>query len=146
MSFGCLCVGCATDGYSYYLVSIIVVLNLCTISGFGIIDCVLGGLTLAAVSHGSINATAGIVIVALVSMLIALGGYRCLHQFERYSWIVTLIAIVIATGVGGSHLSTQGSSSQPPAAATIVSFGGAIAGFLIPWAVCLFFLLSLFCS
>jgi purine-cytosine permease-like protein len=110
------------------------VLNLCTIAGFGIIDCVLGGLTLAAVSNGNINATAGIVIIALCGMVISFGGYKFLHQFERYSWIFALVAIVIATGVGGKHLSTQ-TVTEPPAAATIVSFGGVIAGFLIPWAV-----------
>ncbi|KAJ5930181.1 hypothetical protein N7466_005674 [Penicillium verhagenii] len=119
--------------FGYYLVSIIVVLNLCTIAGFGVIDCVLGGLTLAAVSDGSINATAGIVIIGLCGMVISFGGYRFLHQFERYSWIFALVAIVIATGVGGHHLSTE-STTEPPAVSTIISFGGVIAGFLIPWA------------
>ncbi|KAJ5917992.1 hypothetical protein N7454_010367 [Penicillium verhagenii] len=119
--------------FGYYLVSIIVVLNLCTIAGFGVIDCVLGGLTLAAVSDGNINATAGIVIIGLCGMMISFGGYRFLHQFERYSWIFALVAIVIATGVGGHHLSTE-STTEPPAVSTIISFGGVIAGFLIPWA------------
>ncbi|KAJ5314728.1 uncharacterized protein N7443_001612 [Penicillium atrosanguineum] len=119
--------------FGYYLVSIIVMLNLCTIAGFGIIDCVLGGLTLAAVSDGNINATTGIVIIALCGMIISFGGYQFLHQFERYSWIFALVAIVIATGIGGHHLSTN-AVTEPPAAATIVSFGGVIAGFLIPWA------------
>ncbi|KAL2828679.1 permease for cytosine/purines, uracil, thiamine, allantoin-domain-containing protein [Aspergillus cavernicola] len=120
--------------FGYYLISIIVVLNLCTIAGFGIIDCVLGGMTLAAVSDGQINATVGIVIIALCGMVISFGGYRFLHQFERYSWIFTLVAIVIATGVGGRHLATQAVVTETPAPATIVSFGGVIAGFLIPWA------------
>lgn len=116
----------------YYLISIVVILNLCTISGFGIIDCVLGGSTLAAVSGGKIDSTAGIIIIALISMVVSFGGYQFLHQFERYSWIVSLIAIIIATGVGGKELLNQ-AEVEPASAATIVSYGGVVAGFLIPW-------------
>ncbi|KAL3472356.1 permease for cytosine/purines, uracil, thiamine, allantoin-domain-containing protein [Aspergillus californicus] len=119
--------------FGYYLTSIIIAVNLCTIAGFGIIDCVLGGMTLAAVSGGNINATVGIVITALCGLVIAMGGYKVLHQFERYSWIFALVAMLIATGEGGKHLSHQ-AATEPPTPATIISFGGVIAGFLIPWA------------
>ncbi|EMR70150.1 putative purine-cytosine permease fcy22 protein [Eutypa lata UCREL1] len=119
--------------FGYYLISIIVILNLCTISGFGIIDCVLGGSTLAAVSGGKIDSTAGIVIIAIIAMVVSFGGYRFLHQYERYSWIVSLIAIIITTGVGGKELFNQ-VEVEPASAATIVSYGGVVAGFLIPWA------------
>lgn len=121
--------------------SIVVALNLCTIAGFGVINCVLGGSTLSAVSGGKVNATAGIVVIALLGMIISFGGIRFLHQYERYSWIPALIAIIVATGVGGKHLSNQ-AVTETPAAADIISFGGVIAGFLIPWAVRL--LLDLF--
>lgn len=111
-------------------------MNLCTIAGFGVIDCVLGGSTLAAVSGGKIDATVGIVIIALIAMVVCFGGIKVLHQYERYSWIFALVAITIATGVGGKHLVNQ--VTDPTAsAATLVSFGGVVAGFLIPWAVCL---------
>ncbi|KAL4947507.1 permease for cytosine/purines, uracil, thiamine, allantoin-domain-containing protein [Aspergillus filifer] len=119
--------------FGYYLTSVIVALNLCTIAGFGIIDCVLSGLTLAAVSEGGISATVGIVIIALVGMVVAVGGYRILHQFERYSWIFALIAILVATGEGGKGLHYQ-AVTESPTPATVISFGGAVAGFLIPWA------------
>ncbi|KAL4962871.1 purine-cytosine permease family protein [Aspergillus stella-maris] len=119
--------------FGYYLTSIIVALNLCTIAGFGIIDCVLSGLTLAAVSEGGISATVGIVIIALCGMVVAIGGYRILHQFERYSWVFALVAILVATGEGGKGLINQ-ASTEKPTPATVISFGGAVAGFLIPWA------------
>jgi purine-cytosine permease-like protein len=120
---------------SYYLISIIVALNLCTIAGFGVIDCVLGGFTLSAVSDGNIDSTAGIIIIALIGMFVSFGGYQFLHQYERYSWGFALIAIVIATGTGGKELFRQ--VEQPaPTPAAILSYGGIVAGFLIPWAVC----------
>ncbi|KAI1814550.1 permease for cytosine/purines, uracil, thiamine, allantoin-domain-containing protein [Poronia punctata] len=119
--------------FGFYLCSIIVLLNLATISGFGIISCVLGGSTLAAVSDGEIDSTVGIVIIGLVGLFVSFGGYRFIHEFERYSWIVALLAITITTGVGGNKLWNQAQDTHSTPA-TIVSFGGVIAGFLIPWA------------
>ncbi|KFA64990.1 hypothetical protein S40285_09060 [Stachybotrys chlorohalonatus IBT 40285] len=119
--------------FGYYLISVVVALNLCTIAGFGVIDCVLGGSTLAAVSDGRIDSTAGVVIIALIAMVISFGGYRFLHQYERYSWVFALIAIIITTGVGGNQLFNQ-VARPPPSPALVISFGGVIAGFLIPWA------------
>lgn len=67
-------------------------------------------------------------------MVVNFGGYRALHQYERYSWIFALLAIIIVTGVGGKGLLNQ--VEQPPSSpALIISFGGVVAGFLIPWAV-----------
>lgn len=109
-------------------------LNLCTLAGFGIINCVLGGSTLSAVSSGNLDSTAGIVIVALIGMVVSFGGYSVLHQFERYSWMLSLVAIIIATGVGGKELRNQVEVPAPSPAA-VVGFGGVVAGFLIPWAV-----------
>ncbi|KAI0433046.1 permease for cytosine/purines, uracil, thiamine, allantoin-domain-containing protein [Xylaria sp. FL1042] len=119
--------------FGYYAISIIVLLNLATLTGFGIISCVLGGSTLAAVADGQIDSTAGIIIIGIIGLFVSFGGYRFLHQFERYSWIFNLIAIVIATGVGGKQLFNQ-ADTAPVSPTVIVSYGGVIAGFLIPWA------------
>ncbi|KKK20858.1 hypothetical protein AOCH_003967 [Aspergillus ochraceoroseus] len=119
--------------FGFYITSLIVALNLCTIAGFGVVSAVLGGSTLTAVSDGNIDDTTGIVIIGLCGMVVSFGGYRFLHQYERYCWIFALVAIVIATGVGGSHFSQQ-TTTEPPTAATVLSFGGVVAGFLIPWA------------
>ncbi|KAJ8133113.1 hypothetical protein O1611_g510 [Lasiodiplodia mahajangana] len=119
--------------FGYYVTPIIAFLNLATISGFGIISCVLGGSTLAAVSDGGIDGTVGIVIIGLIGLFVSFGGYRFLHQFERYSWTFTLVAIIITAGVGGSKLFNQVETAKSSPAA-IVSYGGVIAGFLIPWA------------
>lgn len=83
-----------------------------------------------------LDSTAGVVIIALIAMVISFGGYRFLHQYERYSWMFALLAIIIATGVGGKELFNQ-VEQPPPSAALVVSFGGVVAGFLIPWAVSL---------
>ncbi|KAI0147168.1 permease for cytosine/purines, uracil, thiamine, allantoin-domain-containing protein [Xylariaceae sp. FL1272] len=119
--------------FGYYAIAIIVLLNLATLSGFGIICMVLGGSTLSAVSDGDIDSTAGIVIIGLIGLIVSFGGYRFLHQYERYSWIFSLIAIIITTGVGGNQLYKQ-AETAPASPATIISFAGVIAGYMVPWA------------
>lgn len=111
--------------------AILVVLNLATITGFVIIGSVLGGSTLAAVNPGSISVEVSIVILNIIALFISFCGYKVLHQFERYSWIPSLIGLIIATGYGGKNF-TQ-AEVEPAATSTIVSFAGVVAGFIIPW-------------
>ncbi|WEW57223.1 hypothetical protein PRK78_002685 [Emydomyces testavorans] len=108
-------------------------LNLATVSAFTIIDCVIGGQTLSAVNSNDVSVNVGIVIVAMLALCISFFGYKVLHQYERYGWIPILVSIIIASGCGGKHFSKQ--AHPPPASASaVLSFGGLIAGFLIPWA------------
>ncbi|KAF2765116.1 hypothetical protein EJ03DRAFT_345856 [Teratosphaeria nubilosa] len=123
----------ARYSFGYHLVSLPALLNLATLTGFCIIDSVIGGQTLSAVTEGSMSATVGIVIIALLAMLVCFCGFNILHLYERYAWIPALLAIIIATGTGGKHLHQQ-LPVPPPAATTILSFGALVAGYLVPWA------------
>ncbi|KAK2746835.1 hypothetical protein FQN57_002877 [Myotisia sp. PD_48] len=123
----------ARYSYGIYLVNIIVLLNLATVSGFTIINCVIGGQTLSAVNNGDLSVNVGIVIIALVALIISFFGYKVLYHYEQWAWIPTLINIVIATGCGGKYLSNQ-YTAPPVKASSVLSFAGLVAGFLIPWA------------
>ncbi|KAF2760057.1 hypothetical protein EJ05DRAFT_492481 [Pseudovirgaria hyperparasitica] len=117
-----------------YLVSVPVVLNLATLIGFCIITDVLGGGILSAASDdSSMSWNVGIVIVGLLSLVISVFGYRVLHYYERFAWIAALICLIITAGIGGKHMSIQ--TDVPPASAqAVLSFGGLIAGYFVPWA------------
>ncbi|KAF2861568.1 cytosine-purine permease [Piedraia hortae CBS 480.64] len=123
----------ARYSFGYFPVCIPVILNMATLTGFCILDSVLGGQTLSAVGGGSLSPTVGIVIVALVSMIVCFCGFRILHLYERYAWIPALIAIIVATGVGGHQLHRQAKVESIPASA-VLSFAGLIAGYVVPWA------------
>lgn len=118
---------------SYYLVSVPVILNLATLTGFCVIDSVVGGQSLSAVTNGHLSPNVGIVIIAILALLVSFCGFKILHRYERFAWIPALIAIIIATGTGGKHLKQQ-AVFDTPTASTILSFSALIAGFLIPWA------------
>lgn len=118
---------------SRYLVSIPVVLNLATLTGFCIIIFVVGGQCLSAVSDGALSPTLGIVLIALFALSISFCGYKILHFYESYAFIPAVIAIIIATGTGGKHLHEH-AEVAPVTAPQILNYAMVMASYMIPWA------------
>ncbi|KAI1088058.1 permease for cytosine/purines, uracil, thiamine, allantoin-domain-containing protein [Rostrohypoxylon terebratum] len=123
----------ARFSFGRYLVSVPVILNLATLTGFCVVICVIGGQCLSAVAGGSLTPAVGIVIMGVLALLISFCGYDVLHQYERYAWIPALIAIIIATGCGGSGLTMQ-APTEPATAGGVLSFGMIMASYMIPYA------------
>ncbi|KAJ2896705.1 Purine-cytosine permease fcyB [Zalerion maritima] len=125
----------ARFSFGRYMVSLPILLNLATMTGFCVIICVVGGQCLSAVTSGSLSPNLGIVLTALLSLGISFCGFKVLHFYETYAWIPALIAIVIAVGCGGSHLKDQAPPVEtPPPAPAVVSFAMIVASYMIPWA------------
>lgn len=119
--------------YGAYLVTIVVLLQLATLTGYAIITTIVGGQTLAALSHGQISVAVGIVVIAIMSMTVSFMGYRVLHVFETYSWIPTLIGLIAVLGISGKHLSVY-AQVESPTARTVVSYSALVASLAISWA------------
>ncbi|KAK2678014.1 hypothetical protein RAB80_006754 [Fusarium oxysporum f. sp. vasinfectum] len=124
----------ARYSFGRYLVSIPVLLNLATLTGFMVIIFVVGGQCLSAVSSGHLSPDVGIVIIGILSLFISFCGFKVLHYYETYAFIPAIIAITIATGCGGSELSKQAPPAAPATAAAVLSFGMIVASYMIPWA------------
>ncbi|EXF77116.1 NCS1 nucleoside transporter [Colletotrichum fioriniae PJ7] len=123
----------ARYSFGRYLVSVPVVLNLATLTGFCVIICVVGGQCLSAVTSGALSPDLGIVLIAILSLFISFCGFKVLHFYETYAFIPAVIAIVIATGCGGSRLAEQ-AEMTPATASAVLSFGMIVASYMIPWA------------
>lgn len=113
--------------------SVPVILNLATLTGFCVIICVIGGQCLSAVSEGDLSTAVGIVLIGVAALLISFCGFNVLHFYEGYAWMPALVAIIIAVGCGGNQLKAQ-ATPEPATAAGVLSFGGVIASYMIPWA------------
>ncbi|KAK3308767.1 permease for cytosine/purines, uracil, thiamine, allantoin-domain-containing protein [Chaetomium strumarium] len=124
----------ARYSFGRYLVSIPVLLNLATLTGFCVIMAVVGGQCLSAVADGNLSVTVGIVLTAVLTLGISFCGYRVLHSFERYAWISALISIIVAVGCGGRDLHKQVVYDAPPPASSVLNFGMIVASYMIPWA------------
>lgn len=63
---------------SFYGAMIPSILNVISLQGFLILNVIVGGQTLAAVSD-RLNDTLGIVIISVISLVVTFLGYRALH-------------------------------------------------------------------
>ncbi|KAH8915794.1 NCS cytosine-purine permease [Atractiella rhizophila] len=121
----------ARYSFGYWAVAAPSVLNCCTLMGYAIVTCILGGQTLASVNAG-LTWDVGIVVVAVTGLVIAFFGNKALQHFERVTWATSFIAIVVAAGTGGSHLHDR-VEPEPVTARSIFSFASLIGGFLLTW-------------
>lgn len=86
----------------WYPGKIIVILNMIGMLGYCLLDAIIAGQILAAVSpHNSLSIAVGIIITVIVTLLLTTVGYRALHYYERYTWIPQLIVLSILAGVAG---------------------------------------------
>lgn len=91
---------------------LIVILNIIVLIGYAMIDAVVAGQMLSAVSsHGSLSVVVGIIIVSVITWFITTFGYNILHYYERYAWIPQLVALSILAGVAGPNFSLYGDTT-----------------------------------
>ncbi|KAK0672322.1 purine-cytosine permease fcyB [Cercophora samala] len=120
----------ARYSFGRYLVTIPLLLNAATLTGFSLLSAVVGGQTLASLNPDQLSVNIGIIITCLVSFVVSLFGFKAVHFWERWTWIPNLIAIVIALGCGGKYLHLQ--TNNPPATASqVMTLGALIAGYFI---------------
>lgn len=69
----------------YWPAKLPTLLNVVLMVGYTTIDCIIGGQVLSAVSGGSMSIQVGIVVVAIVTLIIAVFGMRIFHKYEQYA-------------------------------------------------------------
>ncbi|KAL5634593.1 hypothetical protein ACGC1H_002589 [Rhizoctonia solani] len=124
--------------FGYYGNIIPSLLNLITFMGFLILNLILGGETLAAVSgyqagHGGLSWDVGIAIVGVIALLVTFCGYKVLYTYERFAWIPVVMVYLVALGCGGKYL-TNLPPVVPASSVTVLCFAASIAGYMISWA------------
>jgi NCS1 nucleoside transporter family len=134
---------------------VMAIFNVAACIGWSAFNVVIGGQLVAALACGpqtlsKCNATVlgltlsgtvwqalGIILIAILTTLVSIYGYRYVHRYERWSWIpMAIIFVVIAVLLATS---TKHFVLVPTPAfgaveiASMVSFGGAIYGFATGW-------------
>ncbi|CAK7208877.1 Vitamin B6 transporter [Sporothrix curviconia] len=100
----------------YWPSKLCVLLNLVIEIGYGVVDCLVAGLVLSAVSDYRMTVIVGIVISAIITWVIATFGIKWFHTFERYVWIPTVLILFILIGSAGPNFNAYSSSSGSGAA------------------------------
>lgn len=87
----------ATSRYSFgfWGAKLCSVLNIIVGGGFAVVNAVVVGQILSAVSDYSMSIAVGCVIIAVISYVLSVFGFRLIHTFEKYSWIVAFILFIV---------------------------------------------------
>lgn len=94
----------------YWPSKICCLLNIVIMVGYGMIDCIISGQILSAVSGTGMSIAVGIVIVAIITWLVALFGIGIFHHYERWAWVPQAIALFILVGSAGPKFDTTAES------------------------------------
>ncbi|KAM0751475.1 hypothetical protein T439DRAFT_211182 [Meredithblackwellia eburnea MCA 4105] len=124
--------------YSYGMIGTYfpILLNCIACLGWSIINTIVGASALRAVSpsdHHQLPTAAGVVIIAVITLVVSLFGYKVVHHFERWASVPVFIIFVIMLGEGGKYMTSAPMASGPVEAANVLSFGGTVAGFALGW-------------
>jgi purine-cytosine permease-like protein len=65
---------------------------------------VVVGQILSAVSDYKMTITVGIIIIAILSYIISVFGFKIIHTFEKYSWIGTFILLLVLIAQAAPHV------------------------------------------
>lgn len=111
--------------FGWWPSKLIVLLYLIVSLGYSMIDLVVAGQILNAVSgNGSLSVVVGIIIVAIIGWIVTTFGIDIFHIYMRYAWLPQLIAISILYGVSASQfdLSTPSSGDSRTITGNRISF------------------------
>ncbi len=117
----------ATSRYSFgfYGAKLCSVLNVVVGGGFAVVNVVVVGQILSAVSNYSMPLEVGCVIIAVIGYVVSVFGFALVHTYEKYSWIMTAILLIVLLGEVGGKVDTS-----IPALDTGLSFQGSFLSFL----------------
>ncbi|KAH8652710.1 purine-cytosine permease-like protein [Tricladium varicosporioides] len=96
----------ATSRYSFgfWGAKLCSVLNVVIGAGFAVVNVVVVGQILSAVSDYKMTLIVGCVIIAVIGYVVSIFGFALIHTFEKYSWIMTFILLLILIGEVGNKV------------------------------------------
>ncbi|KAL8735385.1 MAG: hypothetical protein Q9166_000930 [cf. Caloplaca sp. 2 TL-2023] len=111
--------------FGWYPSKLLVILNLIVLLGYSMIDLVIAGQLLSAMSvNGPMSIVVGIIVVAIIGWLITTFGISVFHMYERYAFIPPLIAFSILYSVSSHNydLSTPSQGDSRTVTGNRISF------------------------
>ncbi|HEY6539452.1 MAG TPA: cytosine permease [Ktedonobacteraceae bacterium] len=108
--------------------------NVAACIAWSAVNVIVGSQLVVSLSNGAIPLWAGIIVIAALTTLVSIYGYRYVHRYERWAWIPMAIMFLIMFIVGAPHfaiIATPGFSLAE--VASFITFGGAVYGFATGW-------------
>ncbi|KAJ3811650.1 permease for cytosine/purines, uracil, thiamine, allantoin-domain-containing protein [Lentinula aff. lateritia] len=120
--------------FGYATAQLPIVLNCIACVGWSIVNSIVGAQTLRAVSTShQIPTAAGIVVIAILTIVVSFMGYRVVHLYEQYSWIPVVVIFFIYLGQIARFAESDFGGAGSVEAGNVLSFGATVAGFALGW-------------
>ena len=113
---------------------IMALFNVAACIGWSTVNVIIGGQLVNSLSNNAVPVWVGILVIAILTTIVSIYGYRYVHRYERWSWIPMAIIFLILFIVALPHMKIIPTPAFGAAEiAGFVSFGGAIYGFATGW-------------
>ncbi len=113
---------------------IMAIFNVAACIGWSAVNVIVGGQLIDDLTHGAVPRWAGILVIAILTTIVSLYGYRYVHRYERWAWIPLAIIFAIMFIASAPHFKDIPTPAFGAAEiAGFLSFGGAVYGFATGW-------------
>ena len=120
--------------FGWYPAKVVAFINLLNQIGWAMVNAIAGAQILYDVGNTKLPMSVAVLIIGLLALIIGMFGYKQVHTFERYSWMVVTVCFIIVAGFGAKHCLNAPMGSGPSETSSVLSFGTTIIGFQISWA------------
>ena len=90
--------------FGWYPAKVIALVNLLNQIGWAMVNAIARAQFLYDVGDGKQPMSVAVLIIGLLAMIIDMFGYKHVHRFERYCWIVVTVYFFIVAGFGAKHM------------------------------------------
>jgi NCS1 nucleoside transporter family len=113
---------------------IMALFNVAACIGWSTVNVIIGGQLVNSLSKGAIPVWLGVLVIAILTTVVSIYGYRYVHRYERWAWIpmAIIFAILLVVAIPHMHIIPTPAFGAAEIAG-FISFGGAIFGFATGW-------------
>ncbi|KAJ9132965.1 Purine-cytosine permease [Pleurostoma richardsiae] len=121
--------------FGFYGVKLIAIFNVLACIGWSSVNVIVGAQLFHAV-NSDMPGWAGILVIAVSTLIICTFGYKIVHHYERWSWIPCFIIFLIVAGEfghSGKFNNLLPMATGPTEAGSVLSFAASVYGFATGW-------------
>lgn len=96
-------IGTTRYSFGFYGAKLCSCLSVIVAGGFGVVNIVITGQILSAVSDYKMTVSVGCIIVTVISYIVSVFGFRWVHTFLKYCWIVSAILLLVLVAQAAPH-------------------------------------------
>ncbi|KAF2095363.1 purine-cytosine permease [Rhizodiscina lignyota] len=119
--------------FGWWPSKLVAFLNGVNMIGWAMVNTIAGAVILYDVGQGKLPLAVAVLLLGLVAIVVSVTGYKWVHKFERYSWMIMTVCFCIIAGFGAKHFVNVPMGKGPAETSSILSFGTAIWAFQVSW-------------